>query len=223
MSPTVKARFQLIGAALLFSTGGAAIKAAAFTGLQIATFRSGFAALALLLLAPGVRRGWTPQAVLVGVAYAACLTLFVLANRLTTAANTIFLQSTAPLYVLILAPSLLKEPVRRQDLVFMLAVGLGLVLFFAGVDETVVTAPDPETGNLLALISGFFWAVTMCGLSGSLQSRVEAHLSPQLPRETLRSFCWHSRLHYHSVRTRLPTGQFSYIWVSFRLRSRTCL
>jgi len=105
----------------------------------------------------------------------------------------------------------------------MLAVGLGLVLFFAGVDETVVTAPDPETGNLLALISGFFWAVTMCGLSGSLQSRVEAHLSPQLPRETLRSFCWHSRLHYHSVRTRLPTGQFSYIWVSFRLRSRTCL
>jgi len=110
MSPTVKARFQLIGAALLFSTGGAAIKAAAFTGLQIATFRSGFAALALLLLAPGVRRGWTPQAVLVGVAYAACLTLFVLANRLTTAANTIFLQSTAPLYVLILAPRCSKNP-----------------------------------------------------------------------------------------------------------------
>jgi drug/metabolite transporter, DME family len=164
MSPTAKARSQLICAALLFSTGGAAIKAAAFSGWQIATFRSGFAALALLLLAPGVRRGWTLQAVLVGVAYAACLTLFVLANPLTTAANTIFLQSTAPLYVLILAPWLLKEPVRRQDIVFMLVVGLGLVLFFVGVDEPVVTAPDPETGSLLALISGFFWAVTVCGL-----------------------------------------------------------
>ena len=57
-----------------------------------------------------------------GCAYAACLTLFVLANRLTTAANTIFLQSTAPLYVLILAPWLLKEPTRRHDLVFMAAV-----------------------------------------------------------------------------------------------------
>jgi drug/metabolite transporter (DMT)-like permease len=223
MSPTAKARSQLICAALLFSTGGAAIKAAAFSGWQIATFRSGFAALALLLLAPGVRRGWTLQAVLVGVAYAACLTLFVLANRLTTAANTIFLQSTAPLYVLILAPWLLKEPVRRQDIMFMLVVGLGLVLFFVGVDEPVVTAPDPETGNLLALISGFFWAVTVCVLGGLLQSRGEAHLSLRLPREMLLCFWWHSRLHYHLVRTRLPTGQFSYIWVSFRLRSRTCL
>ena len=57
------------------------------------------------------------------MAYAACLTLFVLANRLTTAANTIFLQSTAPLYLLILAPWLLKEPVRRRDVGFMLVVG----------------------------------------------------------------------------------------------------
>jgi len=57
MSPASQARFQLVGAALLFSTGGAAIKAAAFSGWQIASFRSGFAALALLLLAPEARRG----------------------------------------------------------------------------------------------------------------------------------------------------------------------
>ncbi len=164
MSSSSKARFQLLGAALLFSTGGAAIKAAAFTGWQIASFRSGFAALALLLVVPEARRGWTWRSVLVGVAYAGCLTLFVLANRLTTAANTIFLQSTAPLYVLMLAPWLLKEPVRRQDIGFMLAVGLGLALFFIGVERPGVTAPDPARGNLLALISGFFWALTVCGL-----------------------------------------------------------
>jgi drug/metabolite transporter (DMT)-like permease len=164
MSSAFKGRLQLVGAALLFSTGGAAIKAAAFTGWQIASFRSGFAALALLLVAPGARRGWSWQAVLVGCGYAACLTLFVLANRLTTAANTIFLQSTAPLYVLILAPWLLKEPVRRQDIGFMLAVGLGLTLFFVSVDQPRVTAPDPARGNLLALISGLFWALTVCGL-----------------------------------------------------------
>jgi drug/metabolite transporter (DMT)-like permease len=172
MSSRSAARLQLIGAALLFSTGGAAIKAAAFSGWQIASFRSGIAALALLLMVPAVSRGWNRgsagekmwHSALVGVAYAACLTLFVLANRLTTAANTIFLQSTAPLYVLFLAPWLLKERVRRQDIGFMLAVGFGLMLFFLGVDRPVRSAPDPERGNILALISGVFWALTVCGL-----------------------------------------------------------
>lgn len=158
------ARVQLLGAALLFSTGGAAIKAVAFDGWQIASFRSGIAALALWLVAPAARRGWTWGAVLVGIAYAGCLTLFVLANRLTTAANTIFLQSTAPLYLLFLAPWLLKEPVRRQDLGFMLVVGLGLALFFVGVEQPAASAPDPERGNLLAVGSGFCWALAVCGL-----------------------------------------------------------
>jgi drug/metabolite transporter (DMT)-like permease len=170
MSSRTKARLQLVGAALLFSTGGAAIKAAAFTGWQIASFRSGFAALTLVALAavskrstwPGNGQLWRP--VLVGGAYAACLTLFVLANRLTTAANTIFLQSTAPLYVLILAPWLLNERVQRRDIGFMLVVALGLTLFFLGVDQPLATAPEPERGNLLAVISGFFWALTVCGL-----------------------------------------------------------
>ena len=172
MSSRYGARLQLIGAALLFSTGGAAIKAAAFDGWQIASFRSGIAALALFLLVPALRLGWNArsakgnllQTALVGAAYAACLTLFVLANRLTTAANTIFLQSTAPLYVLILAPWLLKERVRRQDVGFMIAVGLGLMLFFVKVDRPVMSAPDPARGNLLALVSGVFWALTVVGL-----------------------------------------------------------
>ena len=172
MLPRSAARLQLLGAALLFSTGGAAIKAADFSGWQIASLRSGFAALALLLLAPGARRGWIQRngetrpwpAMVVGVAYAACLVLFVLANRLTTAANTIYLQSTAPLYLLVLAPWLLKEPVRRQDLGFMLAVAFGLTLFFVGVDQPAVTAPDPVRGNVLALVSGFCWALTVLGL-----------------------------------------------------------
>jgi DME family drug/metabolite transporter len=159
-----RARLQLAAAAVLFSTGGAAIKAAEFGAWQIASFRSGVAALAIVLMTPAARRGWTPRAVLVGFAYAACLTLFVLANRLTTAANTIFLQSTAPLYLLVLGPWLLKERIRRQDLGFMAAVGVGLALFFVSVDPPAATAPDPVKGNLLALTSGFFWALTVCGL-----------------------------------------------------------
>ena len=158
------ARLQLVAAAVLFSTGGAAIKAANFTGWQIASFRSGIAAIAILLLSREARRGWSWRVALVGIAYATCLTLFVLANRLTTAANTIYLQSTAPLYLLILSPWLLKEPVRPKDVGFMLAIGVGLALFFIGVEAPVATAPDPVRGNIVALASGFFWALTVCGL-----------------------------------------------------------
>jgi drug/metabolite transporter, DME family len=159
-----RARLQLAVAAMLFSTGGAAIKAADFTGWQTASLRSGVAALAILLLTAEARRGWSVRAVLVGFAYAACLTLFVLANRLTTAANTIFLQSTAPLYLLVLSPWLLKERIRRQDVLFMGVVGLGLGLFFVSAEAPIATAPDPLKGNILALVSGFFWALTVCGL-----------------------------------------------------------
>ncbi|MGN6393455.1 MAG: DMT family transporter [Gemmatimonadales bacterium] len=159
-----RARLQLALAAMLFSTGGAAIKAADFRAWQIAGLRSGIAALAILLLSPAVRRRWNARIILVGCAYAACLTLFVLANRLTTAANTIYLQSTAPLYLLVLSPWLLKEPIRRKDVGFMAAVACGLALFFLGVDAPVATAPDPVRGNLLALVSGVFWALTVCGL-----------------------------------------------------------
>ena len=164
MQPRTVARLQLATAAALFSTGGAAVKAVELTGWQVAGFRSGIAALAFLLINREARTGWSRRSVLVGFAYAACLTLFVLANRLTTSANTIFLQSTAPLYLVFLGPWLLKEHVRRQDLVFMAVVGLGLALFFIGVDTPVATAPDPVRGNVMAVASGFFWALTVCGL-----------------------------------------------------------
>jgi DME family drug/metabolite transporter len=158
------ARLRLAAAALLFSTGGAAIKAAHFDVWQIAGFRSGVAALTLLLCLPVARRRWSWRAALVGVSYAATLVLFVLANRLTTAANTIFLQSTAPLYLLLLAPWLLHEPVRRRDLFVMAAVGAGLVLVFVGAESPGITAPDPAQGNLLAVLSGACWALTLVGL-----------------------------------------------------------
>jgi drug/metabolite transporter (DMT)-like permease len=162
-SPT-SARLRLALAAVLFSTGGAAIKAAAFTGWQIAGFRSGVAAVVLWLFVPAARRGWTWRVFLVGAAYAATLVLFVLANRLTTSANTIFLQSTAPLYVLFLSPWLLHEAVRPADVGLMVVVGLGLALFFVGTEPPLVTAPDPARGNLLAAGSGVTWALTVCGL-----------------------------------------------------------
>lgn len=160
MSPRVKIAI----AALLFSTGGAAIKAADLTGWQIASFRSGVAAIALLIAVPAARCGFGWKTALIGVAYAATLVTFVLANRLTTSANAIYLQSTAPLYLLLLGPWLLKEPLRRRDLPVLGAVLLGLGLVFLGQDAPSVTAPHPLRGNLLALVSGLAYATLLVGL-----------------------------------------------------------
>lgn|SRR5579872_2040427 len=163
-SSAVRNRLLLAAAALLFSTGGAAIKAATLTAWQVASFRSGVAAVFLLVALPEARRGWSWRIVPPAFAYAATLVLFVLANRLTTSANAIFLQSTAPLYLLLLGPWLLREPVRRSDWLCILAVAAGMVLIVSGGESAAATAPDPRRGNLLAVSAGLTWALTITGL-----------------------------------------------------------
>jgi DME family drug/metabolite transporter len=151
-------------AALLFSTGGAAIKACGLSGWQVASFRSGIAALFILSVLPSSRRGWNRGTLVVALAYASTLILFARANKLTTAAHSIFLQSTAPLFVLLLSPWLLRERIRRSDLGLMVALALGLVLLFAGQPPTTALAADPVKGNVLATASGLFWGLTILGL-----------------------------------------------------------
>jgi drug/metabolite transporter (DMT)-like permease len=157
-------RLQLILTATLFSTGGAVIKSVAFNTWQVASLRCGLAALALLLLLPGARQIWNRRALLVGLAYAATMILYVAGNKLTTAANTIFLQSTAPFYLLLLGPLLLREPLRRRDVTLGLALAGGMLLFFVGAEPPLRTAPDPFRGNLVAAASGATWALTIFGL-----------------------------------------------------------
>ena len=163
-----RARLYVLGAALLFSTCGAAIRSAQFTSWQVAGLRSGLATIAVCLLVPEARRlgrgAELGRTVLVSLAYAATLVLFVLANKLTTAASTIFLQDTAPVYILLLSPVLLNEPIRRRDLGFMLVIGIGMALFFVGRQQTFVTAPDPVRGNILATLSGITYALMLIGM-----------------------------------------------------------
>jgi drug/metabolite transporter, DME family len=157
-------RLLLAAAAILFSTGGAAIKATHLTTWQIASFRSGIAALVILAALPESRRGWSWRIAPVAIAYAATLILFVVANRLTTAANAIFLQSTAPLFILLLAPLVLHEKIGRGDVVYMLVVLAGVTLFFVGSEAAIATAPDPKRGNAIALASGLTYAFMLIGL-----------------------------------------------------------
>jgi DME family drug/metabolite transporter len=164
-SPTpLASRLEVLAAAALFSSGGAVIKAIHLAGWQVAFLRSTVAALTLFVLMREVRRRPNLRVLGVGVAYAATLILFVLANKLTTSASAIYLQSTAPLYVLLLSPWLLRERIRSRDVVFMIALAAGLGLFFVGFDPVSATAPNPKLGNILATASGLTWALTVMGL-----------------------------------------------------------
>ena len=158
------ARLQVVAAALLFSTGGVAIKSCGLGSWQIAGFRCGVAAVAMWALLPRARGRWSGRTVLVGTAYAATLVLYALANKTTTAANAIFLQSTAPLYILLLAPLMLGERVRRRDLAFLAAMAAGMLMFFVGREAPTATAPDPARGNVLGALTGLAWALTVMGL-----------------------------------------------------------
>ena len=168
MSTASRNRFFLFAAALLFSTGGAAIKACGLSSWQVAGFRSGIAAVLLYIVLPGARPSgthrWTWRTWLVGLTYAATLILFVLATKLTTSANAIFLQSTAPLYLLLLGPLVLHEPIRKIDLAVISAVAAGAILLVLGSGSASSTSPNPGRGNLLGLAAGATWALTITGL-----------------------------------------------------------
>ena len=157
-------RLLLLAAAFLFSTGGAAIKAASLTSWQVASFRSGVAALAILALVPASRGPFTRRDFAAALAYAATMVLFVAANKLTTSANAIFLQDTAPLYLLLLGPLLLKERLRRADVPLVILLAIGMAMFFHGQEHAAATAPDPVRGNIIAAVSGLAWALTIAGL-----------------------------------------------------------
>lgn len=159
----MRARLYLLATAVLFSTGGAAVKACSLSSWQVAGLRSATAVLALLAAVPSTRTRWTWPVVAVGVSQAMTMISFVTATKLTTAANAIFLQSTAPLYVLLLAPLLLREPIRRRDVAFLAAFAAGLGVIFLGDRTPSATAPDPALGNLIAAGSGLSWAFTVMG------------------------------------------------------------
>lgn len=163
------ARLEVLLAAFLFSTGGAAIKATSLTGWQLASFRAGIAALVLLACVPAARRAsW--RAGLVGVAQAATFVTFVVANKLTTAASAVFLQASAPLYLMLMGPWL-GERVRPRDVPFIVAIVAGLTLLFSGAPPPSSTAPDTWLGNIIGAISGLLWALTLAGLRWAEQHR----------------------------------------------------
>jgi drug/metabolite transporter, DME family len=143
----------VLAAAIIWSTGGLFIKWTSLSGLELSFGRSLLAAITVAIFTRREGFGLNRVTILASLLYAALLLLFVLATKETTAANAIFLQYTAPLYVLILEPLLYKEKFRQRDLLTVIACVIGMSLFFVG-----KLRPQDVTGNLLALASGLCFA-----------------------------------------------------------------
>lgn len=143
----------MLAAAIIWSTGGLFIKWTSLSGLELSFGRSLLAAITVAIFTRREGFGLNRMTAITSVLYAALLLLFVLATKATTAANAIFLQYTAPLYVLILEPLIYKESFRRRDLITVVVCVAGMSLFFVG-----KLRPQDVTGNLLALASGLCFA-----------------------------------------------------------------
>ncbi len=154
----------IVFAALLWSTGGIGIKGVDDPPLKVTFYRSAFAAITLLAVyGPRVlaRRQWksTPAFLLAILSYGACLTTFVVATKWTTAANAIFLQYAGVVWVLLLSPIVIKEPMRRRDAIAITIALGGMALFFVGKFDTQGMA-----GNAMALLSSIFFAALILAL-----------------------------------------------------------
>ncbi len=98
-----------------------------------------------------------------GVSLALCLLLFVAANKMTTAANAIVLQYTAPIFILLVSALFFKQKLRRREILAVLGTMGGIVLFFF--DQL---SPGSVVGNILAILAGAFLGTmfTLVGQGG---------------------------------------------------------
>jgi drug/metabolite transporter, DME family len=154
-----RGRLLVLAAALLWSLAGVFIKFLDVPPLTIVFYRSFFACL---VFTPLVRRGsWQINApILISVlTYTAAISAFVSANKLTTAANAIVLQYTAPIFVFLFSRLVLGESISKINGFALLAgmIGVGVI--------SLDSAGEPEmAGVLLALVSGVLFAAYMINL-----------------------------------------------------------
>ncbi len=144
---------SLVSAAVLWSSGGLLIKFVAWNPLAIAGIRSAISAVIVMAVVRKPHFHLSLPQMGGAVSYAATVIFFVSATKLTTAANAIILQYTAPIYVAMFSSRFLKEKIHWFDAAAVAVVLCGIVLFF--LDDLT---PGGYLGNVLALLAGFAMA-----------------------------------------------------------------
>ncbi|MBS1513575.1 MAG: EamA family transporter [Bacteroidetes bacterium] len=145
-------------AAFFWSTGGLFIKVLkTLDAFQISFYRSLIAAISIVIISAArkqaVKYSFDLISILCFVTFAGILILFVAATKLTTAANAIFLQFGAPIYLVISEPLIFKTKFDKRNIITVLVVIFGMALFFVGKIEL-----GNIYGNLLAILSGMCFA-----------------------------------------------------------------
>lgn len=138
--------------AVLWSLGGLLIKSIPWPPLAVAGGRSFIAAAFFILIMRPRRLSFTPLELVTAACYAGCTVCFVIATKLTTAANAILLQYSCPIWVALFGAWILRERPARIDWIVIVATLIGIGLFFA--DKL---SADHLWGNLVALTSGVFF------------------------------------------------------------------
>ncbi len=152
-SPRAQGVLYVLLAATLWSTGGVFIKSVSLDAFQISFWRSLFAALTIVAIVKPRKISLDSVTFFASLAYAATLVLFVVANKLTTAANAILLQYTAPIYILVLAHIILHERITLLQVGTVALCLVGMAIFF--LDRI---SPEGYLGNALAVLSGVCFA-----------------------------------------------------------------
>jgi len=156
LSERRKAILYLALAAILWSSSGLFVKILDWQPISILAGRSFFASIVFLIYLRRIPTRFSMWQVLAATMFILTQFLFVTSTKLTTAANSIFLQYTAPIYVVLLGYWFLREKPSRTDWLSMLIIFIGLTLFFGDKLST-----DGLYGNLLAILSGVTSAVMM--------------------------------------------------------------
>ena len=153
----------LIVAAVLWSTGGLLIKWVDWNPIAIAGIRSGISSLVMIgfwfVLTKKLPKRPDKFVFFGALNYMILVMLFVSANKLTTSANAILLQFTAPIWAMIIGAIFFKEKFEKKDILTVVVVFGGMILFFIGdIDGGGLL------GNILAVISGISMALMIITL-----------------------------------------------------------
>jgi drug/metabolite transporter (DMT)-like permease len=150
------ARLYLVLAAILWSLAGVFIKFLSLPPLSLVFYRSFFASLFFVFFVKKTSTARRGVLLLAMISYTAAISSFVSANRLTTAANAIILQYTAPFFVFVLVRFLFRETIARPDWIALSLGMTGIGAIFAG------SAGQPDAiGVTLALLSGLLFSIYM--------------------------------------------------------------
>ena len=160
-----RAMLLMVITAVMWSMGGIFIKLISWSPFLIAGVRSAISGsvMALFMLQQGIRFRWNRHSFGAGIGLSFSATLFTIANKLTTAANAIVLQYTAPIFILVLSAMLLRQKLVRREITVVAITMIGMVLFFF--DQL---SPGNILGNILGILAGIFLALmfVMVGAGG---------------------------------------------------------